>query len=296
MSWKLIESRTLKPNHGLVSEFATMTPAKADRNILPSRMALLRKEMLTGRFRTAVWASAFCKDTKQTYRVNGKHTSTLLSQMNGEAPKDIKLYVERYDCDTLEDVAALYATFDAKWSARSAADINKAFAASVPELEDIPTKIINTCVTGMAIATWGASYGTYPADQRAQFIIAESDFIVWASQILGGDQRKVKHLLRGAVVAAMYKTWKIAKTKAAEFWSLVLVGEGKVGSPERKLEKLLLTTTVNYGNGARGLKPASVREILAKCIHGWNAWATGTTSELKYFPKADLPEVKKPKS
>lgn len=295
MSWRLLESKTLRPNHGLVSEFATMTPAKSDRNILPARMSLLRKEMVTGRFRTAVWAAVFCKETKQTYRVNGKHTSTLLSQMNGEAPKDIKIYVERYECDTLEDVASLYATFDAKWSARNAGDINKAFAASVPELDGVSLKIINVCVTGMSMSMWGGNYGQYPADQRAQFIISESDFIVWANTILAGDQRKVKHLLRGSVVAAMYKTWKVAKSESSEFWNAVLIGEGKVGSPERKLEKVLLTTSVNAGKGALGLKTASPREIIAKCIHGWNAWVSGSSTDLKYYPKADLPEVKKPR-
>lgn len=293
MSWKLIDAKQLKPNPTLVSEFATMKPAKADRNILPSRMALLRKEMLTGRFRTAVWASVTCRDTKETYRVNGKHTSTLLSQMNGEAPKNIKLYVERYEADTLEDVASLYATFDAKWSARSSGDINRAFAASVPELDDVPSRIINNCVTGMSMATWGMGYGKNPADQRAQFAISEAGFITFANDLVEGCESTPKHLIRGPVLAAMYLTWKKSKASAGEFWKLVATGEGKVGSPDRKLEKFLLTTKVNFGCGARSDGAvASSREILVRCLHAWNAWRRGESTELRYYANSPVPDVK----
>jgi hypothetical protein len=85
MSWKMIgEPKTRKLTKGLAEEFAGMPPAPHDRPLNSTRCAVLKTAFDLGKFRTCEWAKAYCEETKTTYRINGKHTSTVLASYNGE--------------------------------------------------------------------------------------------------------------------------------------------------------------------------------------------------------------------
>lgn len=277
-----IDTRKLTPT--LINEFVTMEAAPQDRIISPRRIQVLKAACERNEFRTCQWASVFCKQTGKIYRVNGKHTSNLFSQMNGERPKDIEVVIERYECDTLADVARLYSTFDTRESNRSTADINRAYAASVKELADVAAFAVNICVTGIEYSVSGESSSRNLAADRAEQAMKETAFIVWADTVL-----TLKHLKRSAVVAAMFLTWKKSQKDSNEFWLMVRDGTGSTPScPTRKLEKFLLTNMVK---GSQKDKSVTTREMHVKCLHAWNAWRKGATTDLRYVPANDNPTV-----
>jgi hypothetical protein len=91
----------------------------------------------------------------------------------------------------------------------------------------------------------------------------------------------------------MMGTWLKNRAKAAEFWAAVRDETGASPSlPDRKLARYLLTVGVDTGGGARRVKTASSREVHVKCIHAWNAWRAGETTNLNYYPDAKTPSFK----
>src|SRR5262249_19606940 len=132
MPWKLVgRPKTIRMTRSFAQEFAQMDPCPHDRPLSERRLSAYRALFLEGTFRPCTWARAYCEETRGWYRVNGKHTSTILSMM--ENIPEFYVTVEEYQCDSLNDVARLYATFDSKLQSRNARDIYISFAGTVPE-------------------------------------------------------------------------------------------------------------------------------------------------------------------
>lgn len=296
MAYELVGSvKVLVLTKEIAIEFRDMDGVPSDRDLSILRMEAYRKIAEAGMFRPLQWATAYCVETGGTYRVNGKHTSTLFSQDGVKIPKGLVAIVEHFKCDTLEDLAKLYSTYDSRLVTRTTNDINKSFAAIDEDLADLPVAIVSLCVTGIAYSKYGSGYASKPAAERAECLFdpRNKQFVRWvAEMVVGHDSR---HIKRGPVVAAMYETWVKSHRAAQEFWLAVRDHSGASPSlPDRKLGKYLLTRTVNTGNGGRkhmGNSAASPREINAKCIHAWNAWRKGTTTDLKYHAQAKIPSV-----
>lgn len=267
-----------------------MDPAPHDRPLSERRIAVYRSILARNEFRPCVWAKAFCGETDQWYRVNGKHTSTMLSALD-EIP-EFYVTVEEYSCDTLEDIAKLYATYDSKLAARTTSDINRTFAASVPELANMNIRVINLAVSGIAYRQHLDAYSSIPAAERAEAILDKIDFTIFLDQIIQSGQ--ARPLSRIAVAAAIYGTWERNRKLAEAFWCSVRDETGeRPDLPDRRLAKYLTTISVNNGQGASG--PRSRREtpraFFVKCIHAWNAWRKGEKTELKYYIDAKVPAI-----
>src|SRR4051812_22803639 len=111
MGWKLTgRPKTQKVTKALAKAFVDMEAAPHDRPLSERRLQVYEKLLYMGEFRPVTWASAYCVETGETYRVNGKHTSIMLSGL--EVLPDFFVTIEEYECDTLQDVAKLYSTFD----------------------------------------------------------------------------------------------------------------------------------------------------------------------------------------
>jgi hypothetical protein len=252
--------------------------------------------MLTaGLFRPVHWATVYCNETQATYRANGKHTSHLFAEYE-ELPQDIHATIEHYHCDDLDDVARLYATFDSRTQVRTTNDINRAFAAIDADLVTIPTKIINLSVTGIAYAKHGDYYHRQSAAERAECLLEDECklFVQWLHSVLQSNNDGTRHLWRSPVVAAMYASWQKSRKAANEFWMAVRDGTGATPkTPDRVLNKFLLTRTVNNGTQGTAKKRTSSlcppREMFVKCLHAWNAWRRDTTTDLKYHAQAKIP-------
>ncbi len=290
MGWELVgKPLTQRVTARLAKEFAEMEAAHVDRPLSERRLQVYRKVRSDGGFRPVSWAKAWCVETEQFYRVNGKHTSTLFS--DGDNPENLYAVVEEYRCGTLEDVAKLYATFDSQSQTRSTGDINRSFANVISELASFPTRLVNLCVSALNFDPSHPQSSKGQAAERAEVLFDNVDTCIWLRDILG-DQNKFRHLHRVAVAGAIIASGKKSKTAATQFWTAVREETGeRPDLPDRKLAKFLITTRVYGGN--RTDLPArfiiSQREYFVKCARAWNAWRKGESTDMKYSPAHKIP-------
>lgn len=298
--WQLLgRPKTQKVTRSLAKQFSEMEPAPHDRPLSERRLTVYESLIKRNQFRPVTWATAICKETDGLYRVNGKHTSTLLSTV--EPLPEFYVTVEEYECETLDDVARLYATFDSNMQSRTAKDIYLSFASTVKEFAGIPTKIITTAPSSIYYAKFGESTHsrTQPAD-RAEMLLEYSEFVCWLADLVAKgtthegqrSKQRCSQLLRVPVVAAMFSSWSRAQKSSTEFWAAVRDDSGIAqNSPDRKLSRYLLVTGMRKMDRGGKLRISSDREIYVKCLHAWNAWRKGVTTDLKYYPDAKIPAV-----
>jgi hypothetical protein len=292
--WRQKEKpKTVRVSRQIAEQFSKMDPPH-DRPLNERRMMVYERFMKDGSFRPVTWATCFCIETGQEYRVNGHHTSTLLARL--DPIPEFYAVIESYEADTLDDVAKLWATFDSRICVRTNSDINGSFAATVDELKEFPTRFINLIVTALSFHKWGDQYGATPAPERAELILDSVEFALWVSSVLGHrDGKSVRFLYRGPVVAAMYATWLKSHKAATDFWCAVRDETGdNPNRPDRRLAKWLGQMNVDSGQGAasaRRARRAKQREFYVKCLHAWNAWRRGETTDLKYYPSAKVPSA-----
>ncbi len=294
MSFELIEGPLPKKiTRTLAEHFRDMPACERDRPLSDRRLAFLAKEAKEERLRPPEWASAYCVEDKTEYRVNGKHTSTLLSGTDINANGHY-VVVSKYKCQTREDVASLYATFDSKKSARTNRDINLVFAGSLPELQDVVSTTIHLASSGMAFAKWEAAEGARSAEERAALLLEHPEFVLWLHHMVGkgseGVGRDRDILRRKPVAAAMFKTWMKSRPQSEAFWNAVRdASDASNKNPSRTLNKYLLTIGVRTGRGMMRTRTAPPREIMCKSVTAWNAFRRGETTNLNYFPDARTP-------
>jgi hypothetical protein len=285
--------KTEKVTQALAIKFRDMDPVPHDRKFSAKRLEAYRKMLAAGLFRPVHWATAFCNETQGTYRANGKHTSHLLAEYE-VSPQDVYAVIEHYHCDTLDDVAKLYATFDSRTQMRTTGDINRAFAAVDPDLAGLPNRVVNLSVSAIAYVRDGENYCQRPAAERAECLLDDANkiFIAWLNDLLGSTAEQANHMRRGPVASAMYATFCKSRKASNEFWLAVRDGTGSSPkSPDRVLHRYLLTKSVKrkVGNRAGTTQIAGSREMYVKCLHAWNAWRRDTTTELKYHAQGKIP-------
>lgn len=302
MVWKMTERpKTVLASRALVKEFVEMEPAPHDRPLSERRLQVYDRILNAGDFRPVVWAAAVCDETGCTYRVNGKHTSTLLS---GRDPlPEFWVTVERYRCKTLNEVAALYGTFDSSVASRTTKDINLSFAATLPELRDVQQKLIHLTVTAAANLKWtDTELRAVPPAERAEELFERADFVKWLGKVIPAANTKpmsvTRPLLRSPVVQAMMATYDRSPRLAMQFWEMVRDESAPENTdPTRTLSRFLVRAAMlTAGSGARGTRGKKVvthREMFVKCLHAWNAWRAGETTNLNYYAAAPVPGVAK---
>lgn len=289
--------KNVRVTTALATEFRDMCPAPADRELSEQRLTAYRKAMEMGLFRPTVdWCRAYCEETKEHYRVNGKHTSTLLASLDA-IPAEMTACISEYRCDSMDDVARLYSTFDAQEQTRRAGDIYRIFAAIDPTTSSMSSRVVALCVSGVAFFRHGSRYASETtAAGRAEYLLDGTvrQFVSWLSEIVA--KKGSRHVHRVPVVAAMWATWSKCRKDATEFWSAVIDETGTSPTlPDRRLAKWLITHTVNSGGGARQnavSTRAAPREVYVKSVIAWNAYRAGATTDLKYYPNAKTPSAK----
>lgn len=295
MGWKHTEPpKTCKCTRPLVQEFYQMQAWDGDRDLKPHLASAISTALSLGQFRVASFACVYCKETKCWYRINGKHTSHVLAEMNGTFPKDLIALVERYEADTKQDVAKLYATYDNPSHNRSNIDIYQAFAAADPRLLEVSRRILSVCASGIAFSIWEDSLYQHKREDRAMLLLQNADFVLYCNTALAGATSNVGHVKRSPVVAAMHKTYAKSRKASVEFWELVRDGSGPDHtSADRMLNKYLLKTSVGRGRGADKTKSQDDhRAMMVRCIHAWNAWRGGDSTNLAYHEDKPTPPVK----
>lgn len=294
MAWERTEKpKTVQATRGLVKEFIEMDPLPRERPLSERRLQIYRRLLSAGEFRPVTWASASCKETNTTYRVNGQHTSTLLGEL--EQLPDFFVTVERYSCDTLEDVAKLYSTFDSGIGSRTNNDIVQSFASTIKEFSGLKKKTFLLVAAAGSYHKWGFTYHQHPPAERAELLFDYIDFTVWVDGILwpaDANQEDASHMNRAGVVAAMLGSYQKSQSDSDKFWRLVQNGAApKANDASRVLQRYLLRTRArtSIASAPKGRETAGFREMLAKCTTAWSAWRKGVATDLKYYHAAKMP-------
>ncbi len=74
--WKLLDRpKTLKASKSLAEKYAEMEPCLRERPLSETRLQVYNRLFREGQFRPVTWASAFCTETGELYRVNVLQTT-----------------------------------------------------------------------------------------------------------------------------------------------------------------------------------------------------------------------------
>lgn len=298
--WKTSEKpKTILASRSLIDEFVNMEPAPHDRPLSERRLQVYERILKAGDFRPVTWASVLCHETNCTYRVNGKHTSILLSKL--DPIPTFYVTVERYECATLTDVGKLYNTFDSALGSRTARDVNLAFAAACG-MKDIPGIYIHHTVSADAYLRYGPDgLSKIPPAEKAEGILDRKGFINWLMEISPGSQtsqskeRSHVHVLRAPVVTAMMATYNKGPNNANEFWRAVREETAARDDPTRVLARFLVRVSIRGGNkqSSGDKKIVTFKETYVKCLHAWNAWRKGESTSLQYHAQKPVPSIVK---
>lgn len=287
--FKEIRSYTVPLTREVATEVATMPGWKGERKLRKDRVAYLDAAIRDGRFHSPSWAFAWLDGKKM--RVNGQHSSTALAEANGYFPVGLNVIMQEFSCDSIFDVAALFATFDRPESIRNTRECLGAAKAIHGELDDVNPYIASMIVAGIASALRGDGAKTNVSiEDRSRLLHSNLDFVMWANSIIG---HKKRILQRACVIATMFKTWRKDADQSRSFWEMVLRNDHpEVTHPTRKLHDLLLEATMRTKlEGSNKQSAWSMVAIHVKCIHAWNAYRRGTTTDLKYYASSPIPEV-----
>lgn len=269
----------------LAEEFSTMPSHSGERRLRPGRLEFLHHRLQEGMFHTPKWATATLNGKR--YRVNGQHSSTMLAQANGHFPVAMHVVIDEFACDTDQDLAELFAQFDNAKSTRTAGEMTLAHARVYDDLRDIKPTTIERGISGIAFAITNANeLGTVDAETKSRLVHSNRDFLHFGNALIGA-----RMFCRAPVIAAIYTTWKVDAEACMRFWKLTQdESHPDRGHPTRILSKLLneITLTARQKNA---FKAWTSRAIYVKCLHAWNAYRKGTTTELKYHAESPLPKA-----
>jgi hypothetical protein len=293
--FKLVqEPKRVRLTKRFVKEFKELPPCPGNRRLDKRRLRSLREAEKRGELRPPEWAWALCRQTGDKYKLNGNHTTELFLELPASKLKEHSAIMSGYVCDTLEDVAKLYGTFDPRSSARTQGDLSQAVASSDELLAGLPQYFRNCLVAGLGYHREGVSEkanGKLTAMERSVLLLEDRDFISWVFRLLSTADND-RYLLRRAVVAAMYETYRVAgKVVANKFWTKVKDGsDPNSKSPTRLLQMYLLRHSVSL-NARSSTRNATPREMYCKCVAAWNAFRKKAPTDLRYHPDSPLPKV-----
>ncbi len=277
-----LETPILTPE--LVAWFRALPHVEGDRNILSpqgqGRLLWLARLCLDGDFYSPDWSVAIWNG--QHYRVNGGHSSAMLSGANGHFPRNLPVILRWFRCDEYSDVVGLFSHFDNRKSNRTATDKAKVHKSIHQELARVAPSYINRLLNGIQCFYADGVTTQGDEDTRTKLIHEETAFLAWAGNFVRG-----RLLGRSGVIACMYRSYYASASLANEFWSMVLKESApKPDHPTRVLARFLSEMDLP---GEKGRWDS--RALYAKCIHAWNAWQEGKKTTLHYYPDAAVPNL-----
>jgi hypothetical protein len=281
-------SETKIITHDLAVAFSTMTASVGERLLDPHRVQYLKDKVLAGDALPFNWARVTTKDTNETARVNGLHSSTALASLNGDLPDGLIAYIDDYEVATSKDVPVLFKQFDSRRSVRSLADISGCYQMVTPELRNVPRESAQKAIGGIAwFERVVVGKPTPPGEEvfTLYYVPAYHPFIQMVGRIYS---KKTPEFKPGPVLGAMFGTFECDRAQSEQFWSDVShEGAGhQEGHPTKTLDAWLLSV------GKLKDEPKQM-EIFRACALAWNAFRNNRTLDKigKWDPKKGFPEL-----
>lgn len=263
----------------LVEWFLDIPQYVGDRIPHNEHIKWLQDEISKGTFHSPTWDIAVFGD--EEIRVNGNHNAMALrkASCDGQTLPSIDVVIRYHLCESTEDLAALWVTFDNKKSLRTRDQVMHAGTRTVDVIKDLGAAMKNKIGAGIHYAvTKGSTAGT--SDQeRIKLVTANACFTAWAAQHLG------RNGLRGAsVIAAMFETFEAGPTEAAIFWGLTVKdSHPDKNHPTSKLHKLFLRAQGKLEKQSNTEVDLSPFPLYARSIIAWDAYIEGKPTDLRYY-------------
>jgi hypothetical protein len=288
-------SRKVKPfTHQLAKWYLALNSLPGERPIGDEHVEKLFGELDRGSFLGELSVIATGKVGNTIYQLNGRHTCTAMLKYNGKRSYEITHL--QYELPTLEKAGELYAKFDPNWAGRTFPHILRAWLRTHGFGEDYGMRLMTLFCSAATFDFVGKNpFGMKKVIglDKVELIKKYPTILRAVLEIIGDNQKSSAHLRKLPVMCAIFQTVKKSERAAKMFWIAVRDGENlSKQEPAKKLETYLRENTFNRGMAAVCPKrKAGFREMYAKCIHAWNAYRNGSTTDMKFYPNAKLPEA-----
>ena len=279
----------------LAKHYNRMNTLKGDRDpdsyLGIKRQGYLFGQLKAGLFHSPEWAYcillAIRKNQKQKiFRINGGNSSRMLVNSGSYFPKDLKAIVIVFEAKTMDEILDLYEQWDNVISVRTERDIINSRIKYIEGLNDITPTIVKYSAKGIACHLKLRN----PKEKfdPIELIRPYAHFVKWSSNFI--NDRKLK---RPGVIGAMFNTYNFDIKDSIEFWSSVKNLSGPdLKYPPRTLGEFLKECIFTQGKYKNSNQKWSQKAYYVKCLHAWNAWKKGNTTNLHYHDGSPLPEIK----
>ena len=268
-----------------------------DRTLRNGHVDYLISAMMRGTFHPEWVNLVICKFDGKTYRMNGQHTAWARIYMDKGYSCPVTML--EYTAKSMEDMRILYSSID-RSSPRSKGDVIKSYLAGTPEFEGVKAQTLRVAPQGFAVWFWKSKHERNQHDGDDIAFLIKTEHYDLTMKVCGfmdrHSTRDCKHILRAAVVGAMFATFNKAPQIAMEFWGPVANGTGieKTGDPRLKLRNELIRVAVDVGTGSQSdKKKVSQEYMFRQCVGAWNAYREGRSLQLlKAIEKGNRTPVK----
>lgn len=278
--WKVKSREEIIVSKKEAEEFWKLNVYSAQRTINQRHLEQLKHALKDNTFRTGSLAIASYKDEKGKkikILVNGQH------QLKGIIDLDSMMIanLEEIECDTLEDVAEVYATYDQ--GGRGLYDLINPYADAL-EIQ-WPLTLTRLILGGGLFKDGRIGWDRQRKAASLHDYLKLGDFVFSIFSVNGKiDWKECSHLSRRATVAAMMITAEKNREAARIFWTEIRDGiHSKKSDPAKTVRDFLLRYSIDHERGSQYSKKATEKEVYRKCLVGWNAFRKGTTTSLKLF-------------
>ena len=269
--FRYIRSEDAIGTRELAQHFLDMPSVKGERKIKPKRLEALANEIGHGFLREWDWAVCLCHENGLTFRINGQHSSTLITQ--GRVPDDNPACIKHFEAETIENLNDLWSIVDSKISSRDKREVLNAIIMEDPDLERLRDDPLLLNIHGaLSLVEFGSGH-TETDRETARAIHKHKDFILWCFNIMEGEtlygkpKPFPKPFRKNGVQYAMFITYNWNPDLARIFWREVVTGRGEPDTGSRLLHDQIKHKGIAVAKG-------SVQWYMYTnyCLHAHKVW------------------------
>ncbi len=283
--FRLINSETKLLTPQVVEDFCKLEASPTERTLDPGRIKMLRERAEAGQLISFQWSTARLGEHR--YRMNGQHSSEMLSALNGIFPEGLKVHIDDYHVDDRDSLALLFRQFDNRKSGRTPNDVSGAYQGLYDDLRDVSRKAAKIAVEGVAWYDRHIEGLPAPSGDDIYTLFGQANlhgYIRWIGDLFS---IKTPELYRQTVVAGMYGTYTKNEAEARKFWAEVVRGgaEYEENHPTTVLDAWLRQVKEDE-KSRRDMKPGNYYQAV---VYAWNAFREGKSlTTIKFDTKKGL--------
>lgn len=288
--WKVKLREEIIVSKKEAEEFWKLNVYSAQRPINQRHLEQIKRALTENSFRTGSIAVVFLKNEKNKkikLLVNGQHQLKSIIDLNSMMIANL----EEIECDSWEDVAEVYSTYDQ--GGRGLYDLINPYSDALGI--QWPTTLTRLILSGGLYKDGRIGWDRQRKVACLHDYLKIGDFIFSIFSVNGKiDWKDCSHISRRVVIAAMMVTAEKNREAARNFWTDVRDGvDVKKTDAARTLRDFLMGFSIDHGRGSQYSKKATEKEVYRKCLVGWNAFRKNISTALKVFNGAKPLKIEK---